>query len=167
MTTATTRATGDGISPELRAELEDIARDRSCELLKASFRGGRLRLILDRADGGVSLGDCEAVSKEVSALLDVVDFGTGRYTLEVSSPGLDRELLGPRDYERFAGRQVRVTFTDPDAGGKRSVVGRLEEFRPGGGDPAASGEIVVVDPRQEVLTIPLAQIQVARLEIEL
>jgi len=82
---------GKGIDPELGAELAGIAAAQGCELLQVEFQAGTLRLILDR-EGGVRLEDCETVSKLASAFLDVRNFGPGRYTLEVSSPGLDRQL---------------------------------------------------------------------------
>src|SRR3954452_10040405 len=122
------------IDPELAAELAAIARAADLELAQVELKGNVLRLILDRVDGdqGVSLGDCELIARQVSGLLDVVDFGKSRYVLEVSSPGLDRELYGPRDYARFAGRLARVTFED-EAGRKRTVVGRLGEYAAGQG----------------------------------
>lgn len=160
------------IGPELWGELESIADAGGCELVHAEFRGGTLRLTIDRPESpdgerqGVTLADCEHVSKQVSAFLDVLDFGRERYLLEVSSPGLDRQLYRPRDYQRFVGSQVRVTFLEPDGGKKRTVVGRLEEMRPAG--PAgAEGEITVATEGGETLDLPLPSIQVARLEIEL
>ena len=83
----------------------------------------------------MTLADCEHVSRQVSALLDVLDFGTGRYVLEVSSPGLDRQLYKPRDYDRFAGRLARVTFQDPETGKKKTVVARLQGLRRAGERP--------------------------------
>jgi len=127
-----------------------------------------LRLFIDRPDraGGVDLADCETVSKQVSALLDVVDFGAGRYTLEVSSPGLDRRLYRLRDYRRFAGSLARVTFREPGTGQKRTVVGRLGEPREPGG---SGGPEVAIDLAQgeETLVLPLEAVEMARLEIEL
>lgn len=156
-------AGGPSISPQLSRELAAIASAQGCELAHVEFKGGVLRLILDRIEGGVNLADCEAVAKQVSALLDVVDFGDHKYTLEVSSPGLDRELYGPGDYERFQGRAVRVTYLTPEGGAKRTVSGRLNAFRPGGGG------LVEVEASEngEVLEIPLDRIKIARLEIEL
>jgi len=92
---------------QLGAELAEIAAAQGCELLQVEFQAGTLRLILDR-EGGVRLEDCETVSKLTSALLDVRNFGPGRYTLEVSSPGLDRQLYGPRDYTRRDSQFARV-----------------------------------------------------------
>ncbi len=163
-------AGGPSISPELARELAAIAAGQGCELARVEFKGGVLRLILDRLEGGVNLADCEAVSKQASALLDVTEFGDRRYTLEVSSPGLDRELYGPRDYQRFQGRAVRVTFLEPEGGAKRTVTGRLSAFRPGEGPegdaPGGVIEVVPVEGR-DTLEIPLDRIKLARLEIEL
>ena len=86
--------------------------------------------------------------------------------LEVSSPGLDRQLYRPRDYERFTGERVRVTYLTPDGGTKRTVVGRLEAFRPAGGE-AAGGTIEVATDDGERLELTLADVQAARLEIAL
>ncbi len=153
---------GTRITPELRQELAEIAQARDCELLEAEFVSGTLRLFLDRAEG-VRLEDCEAVSRDVSALLDVAEFGSGRYTLEVSSPGLDRKLYGPRDYERFSGRKVRVRFVDPATGRRATVVATLAQWLPEDG-----GSIVVVGEGQtEPRRIRLEDIQLIRLEMEL
>lgn len=150
------------IAPELEQELAAVATTHGCELLQLEFKGGVLRLFLDRPDGGVTLGDCEAVSREASAVLDSFDFGDRRYTLEVSSPGLDRQLYGPRDFERFTGRLVKVSYRVAETGAKRTLVGKLTAFRAAGG-----GEIEVVEQqRGEVATIAVDQIKVARLQIE-
>jgi ribosome maturation factor RimP len=162
-------ASGRTLDSGLVAEIEAVAAGAGCELAHAELKGNILRLFIDREPGGVTLADCEHVSRQVSALLDVADYGTGRYVLEVSSPGLDRELYGPRDYARFTGRLARVTFEEPRPDGagarKRTVVGRLREFREGG---ASGGEIEVVDEKTgEALTLPLDDVKTARLEIEL
>lgn len=154
--------------PEIEHEIAEIVEASGCELVHAEFGGGVLRLFIDRPErpGGVDLGDCETVSKQVSALLDVVDFGSGRYTLEVSSPGLDRRLYDLRDYRRFAGSLARVTFREPESGKKRTVVGRLGELREpdGPGGPEVAIDLV---ERNETLVLPLEAVEVARLEIEL
>lgn len=164
---AAARSGPAALSPEVEHELEAIADSNGCELVHAEFKGGLLRLFIDRPDqpSGVDLADCEVISKQVSALLDVVDFGAGRYTLEVSSPGLDRQLYRPRDYRRFVDRLVKVTFRDPETGGKRTVIGRLKDYR----DDGPSGPEITVDvtEREERLTLPLSDVEVARLEIEL
>jgi ribosome maturation factor RimP len=152
---------------ELRPELEQIAAAAGCELVHVELKGGVLRLILDRPEGGVNLADCELVSKQASAYLDVADFGKSRYVLEVSSPGLDRQLYKTADVERFLGKLARVAFTAPD-GAKKTVVGRLQELQRGEG--AADDEAVVVladDEGGERTEVRWKDIRTARLEIEL
>jgi ribosome maturation factor RimP len=153
------------IDGDLEAELAAVASHAGCELVHAEFRGGTLRIYLDRPEG-VTVDDCTRVSKEVSALLDVLDFGRGRYTLEVSSPGLDRQLYRSGDYERFVGRLIRLTRTDPETRAKETFVGRLEEFRPAVPEPES---VVVVAESQSGRRreVPLADVKTARLEIEL
>jgi ribosome maturation factor RimP len=152
---------------ELTPEIEQIAEAAGCELVHAELKGGTLRVFLDKPEG-VTLADCEHVSKQVSALLDVQDFGTGRYVLEVSSPGLDRQLYKPRDYDRFAGRLARVTFADPETGKKKTVVARLRGLRRTAGTPDEDAEVVLEDGRTgEPWTLPLKNVTTARLEIEL
>ncbi len=151
---------------ELRPELEQIAAAAGCELVHVELKGGVLRLILDRPEG-INLADCELVSKQASAYLDVADFGKSRYVLEVSSPGLDRQLYKTADVERFLGKLARVSFTDP-GGAKKTVVGRLQELQRG--EDAADDEAVVVladDEGGERTEVRWKDIRTARLEIEL
>jgi ribosome maturation factor RimP len=165
--TATTPPGTSNVSPELEHEIEGVVEGSGCELVHAELKGGVLRIFIDRPErpGGVDLSDCETVSKQVSALLDVLDFGPGRYVLEVSSPGLDRRLYRPRDYERFAGSLARVTHRDPETGRKRTDVGRLGELRERGtGRPEVTLDLL---ERDETLHLPLDAIEMARLEIEL
>lgn len=152
------------LDPDLVREIESVVEHNGCELWHAEHKGGMLRLYIDRPDtpGGVDISDCEIVSKQVSALLDVVDFGLGRYTLEVSSPGLDRRLYRPRDYERFAGSLARVTYRDPATGKKRTDVGRLGGYRE---DERAI--LLDVGEGDEAVKLPLDAVESARLEIEL
>lgn len=170
--------TAAGRLTELRPELEGIAEAAGCELYHVELKGGALRIFLDKPEGGVTLADCEYVAKLASAFLDVVDFGKSRYVLEVSSPGLDRQLYRPRDYERFVGSKVRVTVDDPATGKKKTVIGRLESFErpPIVSGETASGEtapeedasvVVVEEPKGERLELKIRDIRQARLEIEL
>ncbi|MCB1056592.1 MAG: ribosome maturation factor RimP [Acidobacteria bacterium] len=156
------------MSPELVAELEEIAQAEGCELWHVEFKGGRLRVILDHPEA-VTLAHCEHVSKQVSNLLDVEDFGQGRYTLEVSSPGLDRQLYRPRDYERFLGHLARVTFRPPEDPTRKTVVGRMERFEDGVLTLVEDRGVDKKTRRPQTATheIPLSTIEVARLEIEL
>jgi ribosome maturation factor RimP len=150
------------ISPELEAEIAAIAAGAGCELLRASFQRNLLQILLDQPEGGVTLEHCQTVSKQVSALLDLSEFGSDRYVLEVSSPGLDRELFRPADYARFTGSLVRVTFFEGgERKGKKTLVGRLTAFDP------ATETIALTEEGQPPRTIPLRDVGKARLEIEL
>ncbi|HEV8630976.1 MAG TPA: ribosome maturation factor RimP [Thermoanaerobaculia bacterium] len=151
----------DGVDDRLVTELAGIAAGSGCELVHVELKGGILRLVLDREPGGVSLEDCSHVSRQASALLDVVDFGPARYTLEVTSPGLDRPLYRAEDFARFTGRLARITI-QPPGGKKRTVVARLAGF-----DAAGGGQVTVTDEKGEPQVISLAQVTKARLEIEL
>jgi ribosome maturation factor RimP len=158
---------GAGRIAEIQPELEQIAEAAGCELVHVEIKGGVLRLFIDKPEG-VSLADCEHVSKLASAWLDVMDFGKSRYVLEVSSPGLDRQLYKARDYARFVGRKVRVTVEDPETRKKKTVVGRLEAFDLAEGAPEGDARVAVaVEPKGERLEVSLKDIRVARLEVEL
>jgi ribosome maturation factor RimP len=151
----------EGVDPRLATELAGIATGAGCELVRVEFKGGVLRLVLDREPGGVTHEDCANVSRQASALLDVVDFGPARYTLEVSSPGLDRPLYRPQDYGRFTGRLARVTVQPPGER-KKTLIGRLAGF-----DPSHGGRVSLEDEKGETQVIPLSQVLKARLEIEI
>lgn len=153
--------TAPEIDPTLQSQFEDAARQAGCELIHAEFKGGILRLVLDREEG-VDLGHCTTVSKQVSALLDVAQFDPGRYTLEVSSPGLNRQLYRSDDYRRFLGQRARVTWRDSSMPTKRTVVGRLEALD---AENPASIELVE-EERGERLRVRITDIQIARLEPE-
>jgi len=151
------------LSEELMNEFRAIAEGTGCELVDVRFQGGVLKITLDHPDG-VILEHCQAVSRQVSAQLDVADFGSARYTLEVTSPGLDRQLFRPQDFERFTGSQVKVTWRPAE--GKRTDTGTLENFLPAGDSNAAAHIEVKVGP-DETHRIPLQSIDIARLVPEL
>lgn len=137
--------------------VEPIVAGLGLELVDVSYGSeqGRwiLRLTID-GPGGVTLDDCQRVSEAVDGPLDEADPIPGSYYLEVSSPGLDRPLVKPADYVRFAGRQVRVRTVEP-IDGRRNWQGRLDGLH---------GEDVLLtlaDGRQ--VRLPLAAIGRARL----
>lgn len=153
----TTTSTVGRIEPLARRAAEVAG----CELLLVELLGSgshtTVRVTIDKP-GGVGVADCQRVSEELSVILDVEDPIAGRYQLEVSSPGIDRPLVRPEDYDRFAGRKVRVkTFGPID--GQRNFCGRLEGLE---------GETVrmTLEDRRAV-SIPLSQVAKARLEIDL
>jgi ribosome maturation factor RimP len=106
---------------------EPLLASLGMELVEVEYRReGRemvLRLYIDR-EGGVTLDDCAAASRELSALLDVEDFIPGHYSLEVSSPGLNRPLKKESDYRKYQGRLVKVRTFEllaDDAGNRRKT----------------------------------------------
>lgn len=119
-------------------------------------RHSMLRLYIDR-DDGVTVDDCERVSRQVSALLDVEDPIPGEYVLEVSSPGLHRPLLNAEHFQRFAGHPVRLRLTQPMEG-RRRFSGLLQGLR---GDQV----LLLVDGVE--VALPLAKIDKANLVPEL
>lgn len=116
-----------------RQIVERVTASQGLELVEVEFRGGgkarMLRVYIDKP-GGVTHEDCATVSREVGTILDVEDVVPGSYTLEVSSPGLDRKLMKASDYERFAGKRVRLTTREP-VQGSRHFEGTLEGIRNG------------------------------------
>jgi len=112
---------------------ERVAGSEGLEVVEVEWKGGGnhrvLRIFIDKPEG-VSLADCENISRQMSAILDVEDVIPVGYTLEISSPGLDRKLLKPADYERFQGKKVKVRLRSPIEG-QRSFVGRLAGFQAG------------------------------------
>jgi len=126
----------------VREIAERVAASSGLEVVEVEFRGGgksrMLRIVIDkRASGttdqptGVTHEDCANMSREVGTILDIEDVVPGgSYLLEVSSPGLDRKLVRPADYERFTGSRVKLTTHQP-INGNRHFEGRLESFHEG------------------------------------
>jgi ribosome maturation factor RimP len=100
------------LEERVRSLVEPVLARHDAELVELSVRRGRtqlVRVVADR-DEGIDLETCALVSKELSRMLDADDPIVGRYTLEVTSPGLDRPLRTPRDFRRVLGRKVRVVL---------------------------------------------------------
>jgi ribosome maturation factor RimP len=119
---------------KIRAIAGRVAATHGVELIEAEMRGGgkarTLKITIDKPEG-VTHEDCANVSRGVSAVLDVEDaVAGGPYTLEVSSPGLDRRLLKAEDYARFTGSRVKLMTREP-IGGNRHFEGRLMSFENG------------------------------------
>ena len=104
----------------IRELVDRVATSEGMELVDVELHGPSaiLRIFLDRP-GGITLKDCQVISEQVGALLDVEDLIENRYTLEVSSPGLDRKLVKPADFERFAGRRINLVLKVARQGRKR------------------------------------------------
>jgi len=148
-----------------------VARGHGLEIFDVQLRresiGWVLRIILDRPDPGVAgsadrieegvgIDECQRVSQDVSAILDVEDVLDRAYTLEVSSPGLDRPLRHAGDYRRFTGRLAKIVVREA-IDGQRHFAGR----RQGLDDDA----VLLVEGRR-THRIPLAAISRGRLEVE-
>ncbi len=120
--------------------------------LKLGGRDGVLRVFIDKP-GGVGLDDCESVSHQISALLDVEDPIPGHYVLEVSSPGLDRRLTKVEHFRRYTGEDVRIKLRFP-VEGRRNFRGALK---------AVDEESIEVEVDGQSHRLPIATIASARL----
>ncbi len=144
--------TGEELTKLLEPAIEQLGFELSDLEVKLGGRDGLIRLFIDKADG-VGLEDCETVSRQVSALLDVEDPVPGHYVLEVSSPGLDRRLTKLEHFQRFIGEDIQVKLRFPIAG-RRNFRGALR---------AADGKNIDVEVDGESHRLSIATIQSARL----
>ncbi|MEC9365403.1 MAG: ribosome maturation factor RimP [Pseudomonadota bacterium] len=140
----------------LQQLLEPVVEALGYELVLLEFspstKSGLLRLYID-SPGGITIEDCERVSREVAGQLDVEDPISSGYRLEVSSPGLDRPLVKPSHYERFVGEQARVQLLAP-RDGRRRFVGWIR---------AAGADAVQLETQDGLVELPYAEIDRARL----
>ena len=141
----------------LRDLLEPAVAALGCELVGVEYhpsgKHSLLRVYIDKPEG-VTVDDCSAVSYQVSGLLDVEDPIPGQYTLEVSSPGLDRPLFLARDFERFAGQQVKLRTRFP-IDGQRNFRGLLRGLH--------EQQVVIEEQDGKCVSLPLDQVEQARL----
>jgi len=133
--------------------------------LLGAGRGRLLRIYIDRANSGdgVSHADCEFISRQVGTILDIEDVIPGdSYTLEVSSPGLERKLSKARDFERFVGQKAKVVLREP-VENQRSWEGKLAGIAEG----VIAMEIAALEPAAgRVIRFPLDQVQKANLKFD-
>ncbi len=117
-----------GKAEEISALLAPTVSALGLELLGVEFaptgNSAMLRLYIDAPERGVGIEDCEKVSREVSAVLDIEDPIASEYTLEVSSPGIDRPLFTPAQFARFTGEQAKLTLRLP-VDGRRRFIARI------------------------------------------
>ena len=138
--------------------LEPVVERLGYELVEIEFRPtgrGLLRLYIDHPDG-VGVDDCETVSREVSAIMDVKDPVPGEYVLEVSSPGEGRHLRKPTHFSDFAGSRVRIEMKTLHEG-RRRFLGRLEGIE---------GDEISVQTDEGLVRLPINGIAKARLAPE-
>jgi ribosome maturation factor RimP len=143
----------------IREAAERVASSAGVEIVDLEWKVGAqrlLRIYIDKPEG-ITHGDCQRVSDQLGVVLDVEDLIPGpRYVLEVSSPGLDRKLRNPAEFERFAGRLARISLTEPVAGAT-FFQGRLAGLSEG---------MVRLEVDGRMLLLPLAAIRKANLVVE-
>lgn len=150
----------DSIAARVQELAERVAIDHGVELVHAEVAGPDnkpiVRVFIDKPQG-VTHEDCSEVSTHLGTILDVEDFIHASYTLEVSSPGLERGLYKRADYERFAGSNVRMK-TRQAIGGQRNFRGRLVGLE---GD-----DVIFEDRTSGQVRVPLDLIVKANLEVD-
>jgi ribosome maturation factor RimP len=144
----------------IREAAERVARSLGIEVVDVEWKVGKqrfLRVYIDKPEG-ISHKDCEAVSNQLSVLLDVEDLvpGPQHYILEVSSPGLDRKLTKPAEFERFAGRLARISTIEP-VENQKFFEGRLA---------GVAGGKVQIEVQGRVIAVPMEGIRKANLVVE-
>jgi ribosome maturation factor RimP len=141
--------------------LAPIVEDARLELVEIEFKpiGKRwlLRIYIDKEEGGVTIADCEYVSRELSRILDVEDIIEYAYTLEVSSPGLTRSLKKIEDFVRYKGKTCRI-ITKETIAGKNEFRGEITDV---------ASDKVEIKEKIDIITIPICAIKKAHLELEL
>jgi len=152
---------------DIRAIAERVARSHGLEVWDVVSRrepyGQVVRVFIDRPgpaatpEESVSIEDCEHVSREIGTILDVEDPLPFAYTLEVSSPGLDRPLRGEDDYRRFAGRLAKVVVREA-VDNQKAFEGRLRGVE--------AGDVLLEGPRGRMHRLPMRLIARGRLEVE-
>ena len=146
------------------AKIEEVARgvaeSAGLELVEVELKGGGdarlVRITIDKPEG-VTHADCGLVSERVGAVLEAGDVLPGHYTLEVSSPGLERKLLKPKDYLQFQGRKAKLTLRDP-VEGRQTWEGELAGY--------ADGMILLATEPGTTREFPLEQVRKANLKFE-
>jgi len=124
-----------GVAADIAAIVEPVLEDLGFRLVRVKVQGGGtadriVQLMTERPDGSITIDDCEAISKSISPVLDVADPISGTYRLEISSPGIDRPLVRPSDFEDWSGHEARIELTEP-VGGRKRFKGVLEGFEDG------------------------------------
>ena len=172
---------GEGRVAQVRAIAEPIARDFGLDVFDVQLRresaGWLLRIVIDRppsvteengdtADESVTLDDCQRVSTDVGVVLDVEFDFDHPYTLEVSSPGLDRPLRHLGDCRRFRGRLARFVMSGA-VDGEQFICGRIAGVEPDDEESQDTLGHVVVNVGRRVHRIPWTLVTRARLEVEL
>jgi len=151
----------DEVASKIEAIAARVAASEGMEVVEVAVKGGGasrlVRISIDKPQG-VTHGDCELVSQQVGTILDVEDVVPGgRYTLEVSSPGVERKLTKPGDFARFQGKKIKLVLREPFEG-RRNWEGTLAGFE--------DGRVTLETGGQTPLKVELDEIQKANLKFE-
>jgi ribosome maturation factor RimP len=154
----------DAMRQDVVSKIEEIAErvaaSEGLEVVEVELKGTGgnrlLRIFIDKPEG-VSHADCETISQQVGTILDVEDVVPGHYTLEVSSPGVERKLLKPNDYIRFQGKKAKIVLREP-VEKQRHWEGTLAGFE--------NEAISLAVNADRVLRFPLNQVERANLKFE-
>jgi len=151
----------EAVASRIEEIAQRVAESEGLEVVEVEVKGGGnnsfVRISIDKPEG-VSHADCELVSQQVGTVLDVEDVVPGgHYTLEVSSPGLERKLLKPQDYRRFQGKKARITLREP-LDGRRNWEGTLAGFE--------DGAVALETQPGTTLRFPFEQVRKANLKFE-
>ena len=150
-----------GHAAQIAAIIEPALIDLGFRLVRVSISGKSsltVQIMAERDDGTITIDDCETISKQLSPVLDVAGVLPGAYRLEVSSPGIDRPLVRPSDFEDWAGYEAKVELNQP-VDGRRRFKGEIAGFE--------SGEVLIecdiADAGRQVLGFPMHLVSEAHL----
>ena len=139
--------------------VEPVIEDEGYQLVDVTYRrepvGWVLRAYVDR-EGGITVGECAQISRRIGDLIEAKNLIEQSYTLEVSSPGLDRPLKQDRDFNWALGKKVRLLKKRPEKG-ERDLIGRLVQY---------SGDSVTIDQDGEIVIVPIEQIAKASIFVD-
>src|SRR5580698_5152571 len=149
----------EDVTAKVQEIAERVGATEGLEIVEVQLLGGGgarvLRIFIDKPEG-VTHADCEMISQNVGTILDVEDVIPGaHYTLEVSSPGIERKLSKPRDFERFVGQKAKFLLREP-VDNQRRWEGTLAGF--------SNGVVSLEAPAGKLVQIPLARVEKANLK---
>lgn len=149
------------VEENIRRIANEAAKSGGVEFVHAEILGTKQNLIvrvyIDKP-GGVNLEDCSVVSKRMETVLDADDFIPSAYLLEVSSPGLERELYSIADFERFIGQRIKVKLENP-VDGQKVFIGNITAVQ--------NGEIVIEEKTRGAVSFPHSGVVKANLRVDL
>jgi ribosome maturation factor RimP len=148
------------IVSKIEAVAERVGQSEGIEIVEVELKGGGksrlLRIFIDKPEG-VTHSDCESISHQVGTILDVENLLPGSYTLEVSSPGVERKLMKYRDFERFRGKKIKAILREPVENSRRWE-GTLAS--------CADGLITLEIAEGKSIQFPFEQVETANLKFE-